>query len=445
MSEGEHTIIGKIPRERLNQIAARKLTALGVPVRFGADRESLEGELSFTRVMNPGTGQPIARGRFVVTGHDHLRFVDPPLAALGTFNFYAHEKLPQLEAAVAQALQQRAAALQNVLLTMRLAHLDAQVDPERVVVRAVLKTATHAFEIIGTSTDGIRVARVAPVGSTPYEVAGDFPALELSQYPTATDLEIYLVGNVNQMRPPQAASSSRPPRAGPPSPAAGNALVATPAPRNALTLAAVAQVFGADSLIAPNALIELIQEFEHANVRYRFVATREMGTRFKGRLIGPNGDVWADKFELANFPGTRKVVAAALGIPAEEGAADVARDLGAETGGAVEVPQHLLPKAGEVWVMNVVIEDAGTEEVRYVVVDIDGRPYGAARVLKKPDFEAVFTQERGGWRLLIQIDQVAEGNVLYRQLDRQRQAIGTSRKMGAAILVANFVPEAAAY
>jgi hypothetical protein len=78
-------------------------------------------------------------------------------------------------------------------------------------------------------------------------------------------------------------------------------------------------------------------------------------------------------------------------------------------------------------------------------VDIDGRPYGAARVLKKPDFEAVFTQERGGWRLLIQIDQVAEGNVLYRQLDRQRQAIGTSRKMGAAILVANFVPEAAAY
>ena len=41
--EGEHTIIGKIPRERLNQIASRKLSGLGVPVRLGADRETLEG------------------------------------------------------------------------------------------------------------------------------------------------------------------------------------------------------------------------------------------------------------------------------------------------------------------------------------------------------------------------------------------------------------------
>ena len=41
MSEGEHTIIGKIPRERLNQIASRKLSAMGVPVRLAADRETL--------------------------------------------------------------------------------------------------------------------------------------------------------------------------------------------------------------------------------------------------------------------------------------------------------------------------------------------------------------------------------------------------------------------
>jgi len=34
MGEGEHTIIGRIPRERLNQIASRKLSTLGVPVRI---------------------------------------------------------------------------------------------------------------------------------------------------------------------------------------------------------------------------------------------------------------------------------------------------------------------------------------------------------------------------------------------------------------------------
>jgi hypothetical protein len=445
MTEGEHTIIGKIPRERLNQIASRKLTALGIQVRFGADRETLEGEIPFVKVAHPVTGQPIARGRFVVSGHDHLRFVDAPLSGLGAFNFFVHDALPQLEAALVKTLQQRQGALKDVLIKMRMAQLDAQLDGERFGVRAVLKTATHAFEIIGTA-EAIRVTRVAPVGGSPYEVPTDFPPLVLSQFQTPTDLEIFLVGNVNQMRPAQPQPAQRPPRAGPPSPSGTAGLVATQPPRSALTLAAISQVFGADSILAPNALIELIQEFEHANVRYRFVASREMGTRFKGRLIGPNGDVWSDRFELADFPGTRKVVAAALGIEPGAPPSDVTQDLGAEqVNASIEVPQHLLPRPGEVWVMSVVIEESANEEVRYVVVDIDGRPYGAARVLKRPDFEAVFTQERGGWRLLIQIDQVVDGSVLYRQLDRQRQAMGGQRKMAAAILVANFVPEAAAY
>jgi len=223
----------------------------------------------------------------------------------------------------------------------------------------------------------------------------------------------------------------------------GRALEVTPPPRNALTLQALAQVFGADAMLPPNAMVELVQEFQHSGTRYRFVASREMGTRFKGRLIGPNGDVWSDKFDLASFPGTTQVVAAALGaeLPGQE--QPLATDLAAAPGRAV--PEHLQPVAGEVWVMSVVVEESGPDEVRYVGTDIDGRPYGAARVLARADFEAVFSQVKGGWRLLIVIDQVQEGAVLYRQLDRQRQPIGAPRKMSAAILVANFVPEAAAY
>jgi hypothetical protein len=94
--------------------------------------------------------------------------------------------------------------------------------------------------------------------------------------------------------------------------------------------------------------------------------------------------------------------------------------------------------------MNVVVEQSG-DEVRYVGTDIDGRPYGAARVLKRTDFEAVFSRDRGGWRLLILVDQVQDGSVLYRQLDSQRHPIGTPRKMAVSVMVANFVPEAAAF
>jgi hypothetical protein len=83
--------------------------------------------------------------------------------------------------------------------------------------------------------------------------------------------------------------------------------------------------------------------------------------------------------------------------------------------------------------------------VRYVGTDIDGRPYGAARVLKKKDFEAVFTRTGIGWRLLVVVDQVQGDQVLYRQLDAQRQPVGAPRRMATAVLVANFAPEATAF
>jgi hypothetical protein len=442
--EGEHTIIGKIPRERLNQIASRKLSALGVPVRLGGDRETLEGELAFAgRVAHPATGQAIPRARFVVVGHDQLRFADPPLAALGPLGFYDHERTVQLEAAVAAALAQRLAALQDVAARMRALRLEATLDPDRLAMRAVVKATTHAFELFGTP-DGVRVARVAPVGGRPFEVAPEFPSLDLVALGSSTDLELFLCGHVPAM---QAAPRSTPA----PSPAgAGGAVVATPPPRNALTLAVLSEVFGQDAMLAPNAMVELVQEFEHGGTRYRFVAARDVGTRFRGRLIGPSGDVWADRFELQDFPGTGKVVALALGgaEPSAGPAAGAASGAAAAPGAGRshgDLPGHLQPHPGEVWVMNVVVEDSGGDEVRYVGTDIDGKPYGAARVLKRSDFEAVFSEERGGWRLLIQIDQAQDGQVIYRQLDRQRQPMGAPRKMAAAILVANFVPEAAAY
>ena len=431
MGEGEHTIIGKIPRERLNQIASRKLSALGIPVRLGADRETLEGELAFSRAIHPATGQPLPRARFVVVGHDRLRFTDPPLAALGAVPFYDHERASALEQAVAAALGERAAALQDVAARMRALRLEVGLDPDRFAVRAIVKTPAHAFELLGDPT-AVRVSRVAPVGGRPFEVSTEFPALPLREFQTPSDLELHLTAKVAEMRPAEARGGTPAQGATP----ASAPLETTTPPRNAVTLGALAERFGAEAVLAPNATVELVQEFQHGGTRYRFLAAREMGTLFRGRLIGPSGDVWSDRFDLASFPGTEKVVALALGVADRPPAAE---------GGEGSVPSHLQPHSGEVWVMNVVVEEGGPDEVRYVGTDIDGRPYGAARVLRRADFEAVFAANAGGWRLLVLVDQVQDGTVLYRQLDRERQPIGAPRRMAAAILVANFVPEAAAY
>jgi hypothetical protein len=435
MPEGEHTIISKIPRERLNQIAGRKLSTLAIPVRLAADRETLEGDLAFaSRVVNPFSGAPVARARFVVVGHDHLRFLDPPLSALPPVLFYDAERTGVLEVRVADLLAKRAAMLQDLAARMRALRMEVTFEPERLLVRAVVKTAGHAFELLGGPA-GVRVSRVAPVGGKPFEVPVTFAPLKLEDHVSLTDLELKLDGLVHEMHR-AAQTGARPAQA--PAPAR---IEIAPPPRNAVTIGQIADAFGAEGVLAPNAPLEVFQEFQFAGTHYRFVATREMGTLFRGRLIGPSGDVWSDKFDLARFPGTSKLVAAALGAQAEEVApAPVATP---EPPGQT-VPQHLLPRPGEVWVMNVVVEQAG-DEVRYVGTDIDGRPYGAARVLKRADFEAVFLRERNGWRLLILVDQVQEGSVVYRQLDPQRQAMGAPRKMAVSVLVANFVPEAAAF
>jgi hypothetical protein len=307
-------------------------------------------------------------------------------------------------------------------------------DAERLLVRAVVKTTGHAFEILGGPA-GVRVSRVAPVGGKPFEVPASIAPLRLEEHASLTDLELRLDGMVHDMRA-AAQTAARP------APAKGPAHVeVTAPPRNAVTVGQIAQAFGADAVLAPNAPLEVFQEFQFASTHYRFVATREMGLLFRGRLIGPSGDVWSDKFDLARFPGTAKLVAAALGARAEEAPSPAAA---APEPPEQPVPQHLLPHPGEVWVMNVVVEHAG-DEVRYVGTDIDGRPYGAARVLKRADFEAVFLQERNGWRLLILVDQVQDGSVVYRQLDPHRQPMGGPRKMPVSVLVANFVPEAAAF
>jgi len=437
MAEGEHTIISKIPRERLNQIAGRKLAALGIPVRLAADRETLEGDLAFaSRIANPLSGVAMTRARFVVVGHDQLRFVEPPLSALAPVPFYDVERTSALEARIAELLGTRAAVLEDLAARMRALGIEPRFEPDRLLVRAVVKTASQAFELLG-EPEGVRISRVAPVGGKPFDVPAAFQLVRLDEHATLSDLELWLEELASKMRSGPQQGGARPVEV-----REAARIEVTPPPRNALTLGQIVQAFGAGGVMAPNAPVEVFQEFKWAGTHYRFVATREMGDLFRGRLIGPSGDVWSDKFDLPHFPGILKVVASALGAAgAESEALPLARS---GEGEPVEVPQHLMPHEGEVWVMSVVVEQAG-EEVRYVGTDIDGRPYGAARVLKRTDFEAVFSRERNGWRLLILIDKVQEGSVFYRQLDPQRQPVGAPRKMAVTVLVANFVPEAAAF
>ncbi len=196
--------------------------------------------------------------------------------------------------------------------------------------------------------------------------------------------------------------------------------------------------------------LELHQDVEVNGARYRFTATQVNGTLFKGRLVGASGEKWSDKFDLARFPGALELARTVLGAeavatPAPAQTPPARKEAAAPRAPSTPVPSHLAPRVGETWVMNVLVENDDGREIRYVCTDVDGRSYGAARVLARNDFEEVFCHERGGWRLRIGIEAISEDRVSYRQLDRHGRPRGGSKALATAVLVTTFVPEAAAY
>jgi len=47
---------------------------------------------------------------------------------------------------------------------------------------------------------------------------------------------------------------------------------------------------------------------------YRFAATRVAGRTFRGLLAGAQGKLWAERFELEDFPGVVRLVADLLKV-----------------------------------------------------------------------------------------------------------------------------------
>jgi hypothetical protein len=429
-------VTSALPPERLNQIAGGKLQALGVPVRLEPGEKTLSGEVTFRSGSVVLRGAPIPSARFAVVGHDHLAFEKPPLSALGPILFFDLATVQALEQRVAATLQQRLSALAVAGDQLKRLQLPPRFDEQRLRLLADVKTATQVFEL---ATDGAAawVSQVTPIGGAPVPLPERAHAVDLRRFQTAIDLELELVDRVGTLQPaPRLAAPSPAAEAGP------AVLLPVPAPASAVTLATLVEKFGAGATVGASQPGAISQDFTVNGVTYRFSAVHVGGTTFHGALNGPNVQKWADKFDVMRFPGVESVAASVLGarLPQEQPQA------AAVGSGASPFPSHLKPQVGEIWVMNVLIEREENGEVRYACSNVDGKPFGATRILKRTEFEEVFVQSGGGWRLLIVMEEIRpDHSVVYRQLDANRQPRGAPKRMEGAILVTTFVPEAMAY
>jgi hypothetical protein len=312
-------------KERLHQIAERKLSSLGVRAdrrRIG-DEEELCGELSISPRVFGATSGPNLRAPFIVVDHDKLRFPEPPFRLAGIVVFYDCENPPALEARIKQKLDEKSAAAAAGERRLRALGLDARVDPERLVAVVTVQVGAARCEIEADG-QGARVARIHS-GRHVLELTAADTALRLEQFRTRIDLELFIGSRFAQWEAPALAALKQQELA------KKVATHAVPAMAFAPDLAARLQAVASSSevpnlaalvehlgpLAVPNRL-EVVQDFTLGAQRYRFIATHEAGSRFRGVLFDAaemgKRPLWDDAFDVTRIRGLGEIVTYVLGV-----------------------------------------------------------------------------------------------------------------------------------
>lgn len=531
---------GQPSQDRLNQIAGRKLAALGVTCAVGPDGRLLGDLDTGDALVNPFTNAPVASVHFVVEAHDHMRFLHPPLlAGLPPLPFFDADSVSTVLASVAQQLHRRRDAISRLKTHLHHLRVEGEVDREH----GVLVAPTH-IDAVGTvvligDEQGLRPSHLRPMGG-----GANLPmpavSIDLSQFADATDLSLF-VGDLAQrakpahnaapttgaFRPPPeplapggadlgfgampstgdfipagsaeavaAAASQATEGAGlvgpPPSTDSDEFMPTTQAfevpesiaggargqpsqgdvPAGAVTAGMLARCLGDTAQLAHG--VAVMRKIHVGGRTFKLTLRQKRGRVFVGRIAWDDGVLWQGELEVDKHPPMDELIyellrsrgwleqgptpsqaAAPAAAPpiAPIAAAAPAAAAPPTAMAAAPVPQpafgqaggEQLPVAGEIWVMNVVVEQQDDHEVRYSAINAEGQPYGAPRMLPKSEFERVFAQHRGGCQLLVRVMGASPQQVVYVQLDPSYQPNSETRAIAPSIFLANFLPEAGEY
>lgn len=141
----------RIPEERLHKIARRKLLALGIQTWFSEDQKQLKGEIVVVpplELLDPSDGKPIKKARFIVVGHDRMRFLTPEsLAGLPPQPFIDFNSLEELVNGICASLG--VPALADGLAVTRAQNPPPAASPQQGIPLETLTTALGKDALIG--------------------------------------------------------------------------------------------------------------------------------------------------------------------------------------------------------------------------------------------------------------------------------------------------------
>lgn len=276
---------------------------------LGLTLEGSEAVLPLTpgEATNPLTKTSIVSVRFMVMG-DRLMIVEPPELVGAPLIHLGHiDDADALTDLVIKSLADHVFQVERRSSELTTLGLSPVVDPPSLQLSTKLQVDDFTFLL---STDRMGNVRVSQASRGGVELTTSTArAFELSEFRERRALESYLVAMFADMplaRPTPAPTAKA--RATAASEAAAQVVRGIP-------LRDVVKAFGNDGGIPPKSSLEILVELQVGDAKYRFAASRLGGTTFRGLLAGSEGKLWAERFELSEFPGPRALLAKTLKVP----------------------------------------------------------------------------------------------------------------------------------
>jgi hypothetical protein len=276
---------------------AAQLETLGLSVRTQGKGLVAQLEFSSSQMVNPVTRSFIHRAEFTVAG-DRLLVVAPSeLVGMPPIPVGELKDQADLEARLAQGLNEHIYHLQRRSTELQTLGLSPHVEPKTLQLSTAVTAGELEFLIASDKRGNFRVLSAKRNGNE--LTVSSTQGFELSEFRELSALVEYLRALFGEVSPRQGPSVSQ------------------EAPTPLLALGEVTRAFGAKCLLPPRTQLEVLVELHVAGETYRFVAARVHGQTFRGLLAGARGKLWAERFELAEFPGVEQLVARVLGVSAE--------------------------------------------------------------------------------------------------------------------------------
>ena len=273
----------------------------------------IEAELELTsgQAMNPLTRQFIAKAQFTVLGDRLITIYPAELVGMPPINLSHVSKGAALEDILVKSLNEAMLHVQRRSEQLTALGISPHVEAASLQLSAELRVDGWAFSIGTDRLGNFRVTRAVNDGVELTTTSAH--GFELSEFRERGALESYLIAMFGETRPSLATPRPRTTPDGELDTEPRSA--AAPPPDAPLYFKDLVAAFGPGAAVPDRSGVEVLLDLKVGDQQFRFAAARVAGRTFRGLLAGANGKLWADRFELHDFPGIKQLLARILNVP----------------------------------------------------------------------------------------------------------------------------------